>query len=125
MYTVKKLTTKEKALEINLNDKIYGTLAEVGGGQEVAAYFFKAGGASGTIAKTMSAYDKVYSDKIYGVENGSRYVCESRLYKMLDHEYNLLVERLSDIRPKNSTFFALADTVSAKGFKSNRESIDS
>ena len=106
------LEPEQKALEINLNDKIYGTFAEIGAGQEVARHFFQAGAAAGTIAKTMSAYDKVYSDKIYGVEASGRYVCESRLYKMLDHEYDLMVERLQMERP-DSCFFVFADTISA------------
>ena len=75
------LETEQKALEINLDDKIYGTFAEIGAGQEVARHFFQVGAAAGTIAKTMSAYDKVYSDKIYGTEASGRYVCEARLYK--------------------------------------------
>lgn len=106
------LQPKQKALELNLDTKVYGTFAEIGAGQEVARHFFQAGAAAGTIAKTMSAYDKVYSDEIYGPERSGRYVCESRLYKMLDHEYNLLEDRLSESRPE-ATFFAFADTVSA------------
>ncbi|HPB52524.1 MAG TPA: TonB-dependent receptor, partial [Saprospiraceae bacterium] len=78
------LEAEQKALEINLDPSIYGTFAEIGAGQEVARYFFQAGAAAGTIAKTMSAYDKTYSDEIYGAEPSGRYVCESRLYKMLD-----------------------------------------
>ena len=70
------IDTDQKALEINLNKKIYGTFAEIGAGQEVARYFFKVGAAAGTIAKSMSAYDKVFSDKIYGEEKSGRYVCE-------------------------------------------------
>ncbi len=105
-----KLDTDQKALEINLNEQIYGTFAEIGAGQEVARIFFKVGAAAGTIAKTMSAYDKTYSDEIYGPEPSGRYVCESRLEKMLDHEYNLLTNRLSQIRP-HSKFFVFADTV--------------
>lgn len=108
----KLLDTDQKALEINLDEAIYGTFAEIGAGQEVARYFFKAGAAAGTIAKTMSAYDKVYSDQIYGPEESGRYVCESRLYKMLDHEYGLMEARLSSHRP-NTKFFVFADTVSA------------
>ncbi len=81
------LDTDQKALEINLNDKIYGAFAEIGAGQEVPVIFFKVGAAAGTIAKTMSAYDKVVSDDIYGIEASGRYVCENRLYKMLDHEW--------------------------------------
>ncbi len=106
------LKTEQKALEINLNDRIYGTFAEIGAGQEVARHFFQVGAAAGTIAKTMSAYDKTYSDRIYGVEDKNRYVCESRLYKMLDHEYNLIEERLMGTREKTN-YFVFADTVSA------------
>lgn len=110
------LKPEQKALNINLNKAIYGTFAEIGAGQEVARSFFQAGAAVGTIAKTMSAYDKTYSDSIYGPENSGRYVCESRLYKMLDHEYSLLIERLSEVRPE-SCFFAFADTVAAINYK--------
>ena len=85
---------KAKALRINLNEHIYGTFAEIGAGQEVARHFFRSGGASGTIAKTMSAYDKAFSDAIYGQETNSGYVSESRLKKMLDHEVNLLETRM-------------------------------
>ena len=97
---------EQKALEINLNDKIYGAFAEIGAGQEVARYFFQAGGAAGTIAKSMSAYDKIFSDKIYGAEEHGRYVCMSRLYKMLDHEYNLMESRLREKPPKVKDGFA-------------------
>ena len=106
------LETEQKALEINLNDTIYGTFAEIGAGQEVARHFFQVGAAAGTIAKTMSAYDKVYSDQIYGTEASGRYVCEARIYKMLDHEYELMDYRLRNERPETN-FFAFADTVSA------------
>lgn len=106
------LETDQKALEINLNDQIYGTFSEIGAGQEVARYFFQVGAAAGTIAKTMSAYDKVYSDNIYGVEPNGRYVSESRLYRMLDHEYDLLIGRLNLERP-DANFFVFADTISA------------
>ncbi len=104
----KKLTTKEKALQLNLDTRIYGTVAEIGGGQEVAAYFFKAGAASGTIAKTMSAYDMTFSDAIYG--KCDRYVSKEKLHRMLDREYSLLDQRLTQ-RAKKSTFFAFANTV--------------
>ena len=104
------LKTEQKALEINLNAAIYGTFAEIGAGQEVARNFFQAGAAANTIAKTMSAYDKTYSDAIYGVEPSGRYVCESRLYKMLNHEWILLEERLQNNRP-DTKFFVFADTV--------------
>jgi len=106
------LETDQKALEINLNPKIYGTFAEIGAGQEVARYFFQVGAAAGTIAKTMSAYDKVYSDQIYGVEPSGRYVCESRIHKMVDHEYDLMVDRLRHDRP-DTNFFVFADTIAA------------
>lgn len=106
------LETDQKALEINLNPKVYGTFAEIGAGQEVARYFFQVGAAAGTIAKTMSAYDKVYSDQIYGTEPSGRYVCENRIHKMVNHEYELMVERLRHDRP-DTNFFVFADTVAA------------
>lgn len=114
--------TKDKALKLNLNHLIYGTFAEIGAGQEVANIFFKAGGASGTVAKTISAYDMTFSDRIYGKEKSGRYVCESRLHKMLKKEYNLVIERLTDARPPESTFFAFANTVSARNFHGTNES---
>ncbi|MEQ1588300.1 MAG: TonB-dependent receptor, partial [Cyclobacteriaceae bacterium] len=114
MEEIKKLTTQEKALRINLSKAIYGSFAEIGAGQEVAANFFKVGGASGTIAKTMSAYDMKFSDAIYGV--CERYVCEDRLIQMLDHEYTLLPERLQH-RLKDTRFFAFADTVEVLNFE--------
>lgn len=110
------LEPKQIALRINLNDKIYGSFAEIGAGQEVARYFFQAGGASGTVAKSMSAYDMQFSDDIYGKEPNGRYVTYSRLKKMLEHEYNLLEERLRENRPNNQ-FFVFADTVSALNYK--------
>ena len=111
-----RLDTDQKALEINLNEHIYGTFAEIGAGQEVARIFFKVGAAAGTIAKTMSAYDKTFSDKIYGHEDSGRYVCEHRLYKMLDHEYDLLHSRLKKKRP-NHLFFVFADTIAALNYQ--------
>jgi hypothetical protein len=115
------LGQRQKALEINLNNDIYGTFAEIGAGQEVARHFFRAGGAAGTIAKSISAYDMTMSDAIYGKEKSGRYVSFDRLQKMLDTEYNILIERLQDIRHPNSTFFAFADTVAAKSFKGTGE----
>ena len=106
------LSPEQKALEINLNGEVYGSFAEIGAGQEVARNFFQVGAAAGTIAKTISAYDKIVSDKIYGPEPSGRYVCESRLYKMLDHEYDLMMERLQNERP-GCCLFAFADTVTA------------
>jgi len=111
-----KLETEQKALEINLNVGVYGTFAEIGAGQEVARYFFQVGAAAGTIAKTMSAYDKIYSDHIYGTEPTGRYVCESRLYRMLDHEYDLISSRLSHERP-GTNFFVFADTIAAVNYQ--------
>lgn len=103
--------TEQKALEINLDEGIYGTFAEIGAGQEVARNFFQVGAALGTIAKTMSAYDKTYSDAIYGSEKSGRYVCENRVYTMLDHEWELMEERLGG--DKKRCFFVFADTVAA------------
>jgi hypothetical protein len=117
----KTLTTLQKALEINLDPCKYGTIAEIGAGQEVARFFFQAGGAAGTVAKTMSAYDMQFSDAIYGEESNGRYVSRSRVERMLEKEYSLVITRTRESRPKNSTFFAFADTVAAKGFKSERE----
>lgn len=114
--TRRTLETEQKALEINLDPQVYGAFAEIGAGQEVARYFFQVGAAAGTIAKTMSAYDKTVSDEIYGPEPTGRYVCESRLYKMLDHEFGLLESRLRDSRP-DQNFFAFADTVSAINYQ--------
>ncbi|MCB0703929.1 MAG: TonB-dependent receptor [Saprospiraceae bacterium] len=110
------LETDQKALEMNLDDSIYGAFAEIGAGQEVARYFFQVGAAAGTIAKTMSAYDKVVSDDIYGMEASGRYVCESRIYKMLDHEYDLMERRLRHERP-NTNFFVFADSISALNYQ--------
>lgn len=118
MEMFKKLTTKEKALSLNLDDRIYGTIAEIGAGQEVASWFFKAGAASGTIAKTMSAYDMNFSDAIYG--KSERYVSEEKLMSMLNREYSLLSQRLSH-RAKKSNFFAFANTVETLNYKRTNE----
>ena len=96
-----------KALRINLNQFIYGTFAEIGAGQEVARHFFRVGGASGTIAKTISAYDKNFSDTIYGEEDDKRYVTETRLKKMLDHEMALLEDRIPKKDHPNKLFSLL------------------
>ena len=111
----------EKALRINLDETIYGTIAEIGAGQEVARNFFIAGAAAGTIAKTMSAYDMQVSDAIYGEEENHRYVSQARVKKMVDREFNLVVERLEKVRPSGTRFFAFADTVVAKGYKTTRD----
>ncbi|MDB5116192.1 MAG: TonB-dependent receptor [Mucilaginibacter sp.] len=117
----KDIGTKQKALAINLDPQIYGSFAEIGAGQEVAANFFKAGASSGTIAKTMSAYDMTFSDAIYGVQQVRRYVSESRLFSMLDHEYSLLIERLSAQRGGTTTFFAFSDTMSALNYSKTND----
>lgn len=109
-------TTKSKALKINLNAHIYGTFAEIGAGQETVRNFFRAGGASGTIAKAMSAYDKDFSDAIYGVENDGRYVTEARLKKMLRHEMDLIEERLDRQKHPDKLFFSYANTVATINF---------
>lgn len=113
------LTTNRKALTINLDESRYGTFAEIGAGQEVARLFFQAGGASGTVAKSISAYDMTFSDAIYG--RAPRYVSRERLFTMLDHEYALLLERLHEKRGDRTAFFVFADTVAAKSFKGNNE----
>ncbi len=110
------LTTTQKALKINLNENIYGTFAEIGAGQEVVRHFFRAGGASGTVAKTMSAYDKDFSDAIYGREIDGRYVTEHRLRKMIDHEYSLIEERLSREKYPEKKYFSFANTVATINF---------
>lgn len=104
-------TTSAKCLRVNLDVQRYGSFAEIGAGQEVARNFFQAGKASQTIAKSMSAYDMTFSDEIYGREPGGRYVCESRVNKMLQKEFSLLVERLDAQRGANTAFFAFANTV--------------
>jgi hypothetical protein len=113
------LTTTQKARTMNFDKPKYGTLAEIGAGQEVAREFFHAGGASGTIAKSISAYDMVFSDAIYG--KTARYVSRERLKLMLDHEYKLLLERLSAIRGDRTTFFVFADTVATSNHQGTNE----
>ena len=111
--------THSKALQINLDARRYGTFAEIGAGQEVVRWFFRVGGAAGTIAKSMSAYDMTVSDAIYG--KADRYVCRPRLEAMLDHEYELNLSRLQDSRGASTSFFAFADTVSARNYKGTNE----
>lgn len=110
------LSAKQKALEINLNPNIYGTFAEIGAGQETVRFFYRAGGASGTLAKAMSAYDKDFSDAIYGKEDDGRYVTEERLKKMLDHEMELIEERLNNEIHEDKLFFTYANTVTTIDF---------
>jgi hypothetical protein len=113
------LTTNRKALTINLDEAKYGTFAEIGAGQEVARHFFQAGGAAGTVAKSISAYDMKFSDAIYG--KAARYVSRERLELMLEHEYHLLLERLQQLRGDRSAFFVFADTVAARNYKGTNE----
>lgn len=105
------LSTSFKALQINNDESRYGSFAEIGAGQEVARHFFQAGHASGTVAKSMSAYDMTFSDEIYGKEESGRYVCESRLDKMLGKEFHLMNDRLSESRGEETRFFSFANTV--------------
>src|SRR6266542_2622927 len=112
--------TDRKALQINLDVTKYGTFAEIGAGQEVARRFFRVGAAASTIAKTMSAYDMTFSDAIYGPTD--RYVSRVRLHTMLDHEYDLLMERLDTKLGAEKAFFVFADTVAARSFKRHSES---
>jgi len=112
-------SVQQKALRINLDATRYGTFAEIGAGQEVARCFFRAGGASGTVAKTISAYDMAVSDAIYGPAD--RYVSRQRLRAMLEHEYALLLERLDKTRGDKTTFFAFANTVTTSSYKSRND----
>lgn len=113
-------TTLQRALKINLDPEIYGTFAEIGAGQDVAGNFFKAGAASGTVAKSISAYDMTFSDEIYGREESGRYVCQSRVEKMVDYEYKLIIERLAH-KNKDLKFFSYSNTVSARNFHGTNE----
>jgi len=108
-----------KALRINLDKRRYGTFAEIGAGQEVVRWFFRVGGAAGTVAKSMSAYDMTVSDAIYG--KAERYVCRPRLEAMLEHEHRLNLERLAESRGETTAFFAFADTVSARNYRGTNE----
>lgn len=104
----------QKALSINLDKSQYGTIAEIGAGQETAGWFFRVGGAAGTIAKAMSAYDMTFSDSIYG--KSPRYVSRERLNAMLDHEYKLIIDRLGESKGPESNFFAFANTVASRSY---------
>lgn len=110
------LTPRQKALQINLNKDIYGTFSEIGAGQETVRYFFRAGAASKTIAKAISAYDKEVSDSIYGKEPDNRYVSQARLHKMLDHEIELIEKRIDRSNCSGRKFFSYANTVTTINF---------
>jgi hypothetical protein len=114
MLESKKHDAHEKALSLNLDDTIFGSFAEIGAGQEVARWFLRVGGASGTVAKTISAYDKEVSDQLYGT--GTRYVSRSRLQAMLESEWNQLLAQLQATRGSNTRFFAFVDTISARNY---------
>lgn len=111
------ISTNRKALSLNLNQNIYGTIAEIGGGQEVARHFFQAGAASGTIAKTISAYDKSFSDAFYECKTTDRFVSEPRLMSMLNTEYKELTDTLGNKKDPDTQYFAFANTVSVLNFK--------
>jgi hypothetical protein len=115
------LDTTRKALFINLDDTIYGSFAEIGGGQEVARCFFQSGGASGTVARTISAYDMAFSDSLYGKTPGKRYVSENRLMQMLDMEFRSLVDLLGEKRQQDTRFFAFANTVTTLNYRKDNE----
>ncbi len=115
------IPTNRKALRINIDTSLYGSFAEIGGGQEVARHFFQAGGASGTIAKTVSAYDKRFSDSFYNNNKKGRHVSEQRLQKMLNYEFKE-VTRLLHTENEETTFFALANTVEVLNFMKTNKS---
>ncbi len=119
MPSVQKLDTHHKALTLNLDPSKFGSFAEIGAGQEVARWFLVVGGASGTVAKTISAYDKEVSDDLYG--SGSRYVSKQRLEAMLDSEWTQLLTQLSKTRGSNTRFFSFVDTISARNFAGTNE----
>jgi hypothetical protein len=119
MQTSAETDTHQKALRINLDPRWYGTIAEIGAGQEVVRWFFQVGGAAGTIAKSMSAYDMAVSDAVYG--HTDRYVSMGRLQAMLDHEFELNVDRLDESRGDSTAFFAFADTVVARSFNGGNQ----
>ena len=111
--------THHKALSLNLDTTIFGSFAEIGAGQEVARWFLRVGGASGTVAKTISAYDKEVSDDLYGA--GTRYVSKQRLKSMLDKEWEQLLAQLQSSRGANTRFFAFVDTISARNYAGTNE----
>jgi hypothetical protein len=120
MPSAQKLDTHHKALTVNLDISTFGSFAEIGAGQEVARWFLLVGGASGTVAKSISAYDKEVSDDLYG--SGSRYVSKQRLEAMLDNEWSQLLTQLSKSRGAQTRFFCFVDTVSARNFAGTNDS---
>src|ERR1700742_93036 len=120
MPSAQKLDTHHKALTLNLEEAAFGSFAEIGAGQEVARWFLLVGGASGTVAKTISAYDKEVSDDLYG--SGSRYVSKQRLEAMLESEWKQLLTQLRKTRGPHPRFFCFVDTVAARNFAVTNES---
>src|ERR1700752_4576774 len=119
MADTEKPDTHHKALTLNLDPSTFGSFAEIGAGQEVARWFLVVGGASSTVAKTISAYDKEVSDDLYG--SGSRYVSRQRLEAMLEHEWSELLAQLGKTRGPQTRFFSFVDTVSARNFAGTNE----
>src|SRR5271156_2729382 len=119
MASAEKLSTHQKALGINLDPSSYGSFAEIGAGQEVARWFLVVGGASGTVAKSISAYDKEVSDDLYGF--GARYVSKERLDAMLDHEWTQIINQLNKSRGSETRFFSFVDTISARNYAGTNE----
>jgi hypothetical protein len=120
MASVEKLDTHQKALNINMDPATFGSFAEIGAGQEVVRWFLVVGGASGTVAKSISAYDKAVSDDLYGA--GSRYVSRERLVAMVESEWAQLLNQLAKTRGSRTRFFCFVDTISARNFAGTNES---
>src|SRR6201988_1688218 len=119
MPSVQKLDTHHKALTVNLDRSTFGSFAEIGAGQEVARWFLVVGGASGTVAKSISAYDKEVSDDLYG--SGSRYVSKERLEAMMNNEWTQIINQLSKSRGPQTRFFSFIDTISARNYAGTNE----
>jgi hypothetical protein len=119
MPSTEKLDTHRKALTVNIDASTFGSFAEIGAGQEVVRWFLVVGGASGTVAKSISAYDKEVSDSLYGT--GSRYVSRERLEAMLETEWTQLLGQLEKTRGKDKRFFSFVDTVSARNYAGTNE----
>jgi hypothetical protein len=119
MSSIEKLDTHRKAVTVNLDTSKFGSFAEIGAGQEVARWFLVVGGASGTVAKSISAYDKEVSDSLYGT--GSRYVSRERLETMLETEWTQLLGQLEKTRGADTRFFSFVDTVSARNYTGTNE----
>ena len=119
MASAEKLSTHQKALGINLDPTSYGSFAEIGAGQEVVRWFLVVGGASGTVAKSISAYDKEVSDDLYG--SGARYVSKDRLKAMVESEWSQLVHQLNKSHGAQTRFFSFVDTISARNYAGTNE----